>query len=492
MLEPVIEYMPILVFFLGAMFCLVFDYKKKATRLFLILIPVVSILFIVSQILQPMSSSSMNLSLADEGLFMILICIVFSIFVLINWFEDFKNQNVEIFSHALGFLITGSILGFIYSDNLFLVGIFTLMTQVFMTLLKFISSASNKKVLNLLLFLFCLGFIFFLIGCLILFQSSGTSQLFLSSFNVASVPLPALVFIFLGMLINIGAFPISYLVYHNIFSNSHVSIKIFYLLFHSIIAWKFLKISDILSLFGPVYTVIYFILGLVNIFTGIGLIFHEIIYSQERKLNNLISSSIIVDFGVIIALIGMLGEIRDQPVDPDILESLIMDQHYIIVLQVIITMLTKIVFIASGKNVEKIFQDDLMDEMGGLKFSRPSTLVGFLLGGLGNVILGIFVMDGIYKNLNGFIAMVPGTIFISGIFLFFIFIIIALFTITWFAFALVKIFGGNLPIRIKSAPRTVLRNEDATIILMVILNIAMLVILILAPSLSFLDFIMSV
>jgi len=479
--------MPVLILYFGAMASLALDFKKILSKAFLLLLPAVSLLFAVTQLIPvPVALGHSNLLATTSNAFMVIVCMVVTCIMLVNGFGDFKDKNVERFYHVLLFLITGSIVGFLYSDNLFLIAMFVLATGIFISILKFIFPAIDKKMFNALIAIFTTGFISIIIGCLIINNTApGTDNqnLFLSTIDSTAVPALALFFLYSGMLLVFAAFPVSLIVHFGLHLKSHVSVKVFNVLFMAVLYWKYMQIYYALNLSGPIFALVNFALGMGNIITGMSAIVREMAIRKERRIEVLVMSAYVIDFGIMLALYGVLGDVSGNPGYIALIGA--WDPIEIaIMLQILVTLATRILFVFAVKNIVKIFQSDIIEDMEGLKASRPITLIGFIMGTTGSIYLGIFILDGVYP--------VASVLFLSswmGLILFVVLFAVLIFTATWVAVSIAWIFGGkDLPVAVKNVQAASLKKENATLVILIGLNALLLFFVLVMPAMSFLNF----
>ena len=487
MLEAILSFMPIFMLYVGAMVSLVIDLKKTASKMILMLLPALSLLFAITQML-PFSETLPNHNfIASPGnAFMVMACMAVVCIIIVNCATDFKDKNIERFYYVLLFLIAGSITGVLYADNLFLVGIFILATEIFISILKFIYPATDKKMFNALIAIFTAGFIGIVIGCLIIYNTSpgiDDANLYLSTIDASVISPLALFFLDAGFLLVFAAFPVSLLVHFGLHMKSHVSVKVFNVFFMCALYWKYLSIYEVLKYNWIIFAIINFILGIGNTITGIAAITRELATSKVRRIELLVMASFMIDFGIILALFGVLYEMPLYSfcgsggsfcLGPNVIEQAI-------ILQLLVTLVTKILFIFSVKNIVRIFQSDAIDNMEGLKISRPITLIGYVMGTTGTIYLGIFVIDSIYQVLAAFNDALMVWI------LFFTVFAVLLFTATWIAITITWIFGGkDLPAAVKNV-ETNLKKEDTTLVVLIAFNAILVALLFLMPSMAFLN-----
>jgi predicted amino acid-binding ACT domain protein len=359
---------------------------------------------------------------------------------------------------------------------LFILGTFILATEIFISILKFIYPSIDKKLFNALIAAFTTGFISLMIGCLMINNIAGNAQnLYLSSLDPAAVPPLAMFFLYAGFLIVFAAFPLSMLVHFGLHLKSHVSVKVFNVLFMSALYWKFIQVHDALNLTGLAFDITSFVLGMGNVVTGITTIARELIGRKQRRIEMVVMASYMIDFGIMLALFGVMGEAG-------------LNAHEIqqaIMLQVIITLATKVMFILSVKNITAVFHSDIIEDMEGLRLRRPVTLIGYIMGTTGTVYLGIFILDAIYK------VVVEAPTAITGQVLFWSVLVAILFTSTWVAVSIAWIFGGkDLPASVQNAQPRSLTKEETTITVLIALNAVLILLLWLLPSTAFLEPIM--
>jgi formate hydrogenlyase subunit 3/multisubunit Na+/H+ antiporter MnhD subunit len=481
MLEPILTFLPVLAMYLGAMASLSIDFKKRGSKMLLLLLPVLSLALAIVQFLGPGTITGIplapaNLVISKNNAFMVAACMAITAIILVNGFGDFSDKNVERFYHVLLFLIAGSVCGFLYADNLFILGTFIIATEVFISILKFIYPSIDKKLFNALIATFTTGFISLMIGCLMINNVPGNAQnLYLATIDPASVPPLAMFFLYAGFLIVFAAFPVSMLVHFGLHLKSHVSVKVFNLFFMSALYWKFLQVHDALNLTGIAFDATSFMLGMGNVVAGIAAISRELLGRKQRRIEMVVMASYMIDFGIMLALFGVMGE--TGPAGHEIQQA--------IMLQVIITLATKVLFILSVKNITKVFHSDIIENMEGLKLHRPITLLGYVMGTTGTVYLGIFTLDAIYKV----IIEVPGNII--GQVLFWAMLVTMLFTATWIAVLIAWIFGGkDLPASVKNTQLQGLKKDEVTIVALIAFNAVMILLLWLLPPTALLESIM--
>nr|MDO8088862.1 hypothetical protein [Candidatus Sigynarchaeum springense] len=478
MLEPILTFMPVLAMYFGAMASLSIDFKKRGSKLLLLSLPLLTLALAIVQFLGPGTITGIplapaNLVISRNNTFMVAACMAITFIILVNGFGDFTDKNVERFYHVLLFLIAGTVCGLVYADNLFLLSTFILATEIFISILKFIYPSIDKKLFNALIATFTTGFVSLMIGCLMINNTPGSAQnLYLASLDPAAMPSLAIYFLYTGFLIVFAAFPLSMLVHFGLHVKSHVSVKVFNVFFMSALYWKFLQVHDALNLSGIWFDAMSFMLGMGNVVAGIAAVSRELLSYKQRRIEMIVMGSYIIDFGIILALFGLMGETG--------LTS--HDIQRVIMLQIIITLATKVLLILSVKNITKVFHSDIIDEMEGLKLRRPVTLAGYVMGTTGTVYLGIFILDEVYKVAT----RIPGSI--TAQVLCWSVLIAILFTPTWVAFSIAWIFGGkDLPAPVKNIQPRSLRKEEATIIVLIAFNAFLIVLLWLVPSISFLE-----
>jgi formate hydrogenlyase subunit 3/multisubunit Na+/H+ antiporter MnhD subunit len=480
MLEPILTFLPVLAMFLGALASLSIDFKKRGSNLLLLLLPVLSLALAIAQFLDPgIQSAPANLVISKNNAFMVAACMAITFIILVNGFGDFSDKNAERFYHVLLFLIAGTVCGLLYADNLFILGTFILATEVFISILKFIYPSIDKKMFNALIATFTTGFISLMIGCLMIYNVTGNAQyLYLSSFGaptvppIAPVPPLALFFLYAGFLIVFAAFPMSMLVHFGLHLKSHVSVKVFNLFFTSALYWKFLQVHDALNLTGIAFDATSFVLGMGNMVAGIAAISRELIGRKQRRIEMVVMASYMIDFGIMLALFGLMGEAGMAGYE---IQQAIM-------LQVIVTLATKVLFILSVKNITNVFHSDVIEDMEGLRLRRPVTLAGYVMGTAGTVYLGIFILDAVYKVIAEAPSSITGQVLFWGI------LVTILFTSTWIAVTIAWIFGGkDLPASVQNTQPRGLRKDEATIALLIAFNAVVVLLLWLLPSAAFLE-----
>lgn len=482
MLEAILSFMPILILYVGAMVSLVIDLKKIASKLLLLLLPAISLLFAITQLL-PFTESppNHNLVASPGNAFMVMACMAVTCIIISNSASDFKDKNIERFYYVLLFLIAGSISGVLYADNLFLVGLFILITEIFISILKFIYPSIDKKMFNALLAIFTAGFMGLVIGCLIIYNTSpGTydANLYLSTMDTSVISPIALFFLDAGFLFVFAAFPVSLLVHFGLHMKSHVSVKVFNVFFMCALYWKYLSIYQVLRFNWSVFALVDFILGIGNICAGIAAIARELISHKIRRIEMLVMASFMIDFGIILALFSVLDNTALYFDGGEMMQTI----EIAIMLQVLVTLVTKILFIFSVKNIVRIFQSDVIDNMEGLKLTRPITLLGYIMGTTGTIYLGIFILDSLYK------VIIIGPMSLMAGVLFYTVFAVLLFTATWIAVSIAWIFGGkDLPASVKNV-ETNLKKENATLVVLIAFNVILVALLFLMPSTSFLSF----
>ncbi len=478
MLEPILTFLPVLAMYFGALASLSIDFKKRGGKTLLLFLPLLSLVLAIVQFLGPGTITGIplepaNLVISKNNTFMVAACMAITAIIIVNGFGDFTDKNVERFYHVLLFLIAGTVCGLIYADNLFILGAFILATEVFISILKFIYPSIDKKLFNALIVTFTTGFILLMIGCLMISNVPGNAQnLYLATLDPAFVPPLAMFFLYAGFLIVFAAFPVSLLVHSGLHLKSHVSVKVFNLFFVSALYWKFLQVHDALNLAGIAFDTTSFVLGMGNLVAGIAAVLRELLGRKQRRIEMLVMASYMVDFGIMLALFGVMGE--TGPTGHDIQRS--------IMLQVIITLATKVMLVLSVKNITKAFHSDIIEDMEGLKLRRPVTLAGYVMGTTGTVYLGIFILDAVYK-----VAVeAPGSI--TAQVLSWSILVAILFTATWVAVSIAWIFGGkDLPASVKSVQPRSMRREEATIAILIACNVVMIVLLWFLPSVAFLE-----
>ncbi|HME52432.1 MAG TPA: hypothetical protein VKM55_09465 [Candidatus Lokiarchaeia archaeon] len=482
MLEAILSFMPIWILFVGAMVSLVIDLNKVASKFLLMVLPAVSLLFALTQMF-PLTESlpNHNLVASPGNAFMVMACMAVTCIIIVNCVSDFKDKNVERFYYVLVFLIAGSICGVLYADNLFLVGLFILITEIFISILKFIYPSIDKKMFNALIAIFTAGFMGIVIGCLIIYNTNpgvDDANLYLTTINTSVITPIALFFLDAGFLFVFAAFPVSLLVHFGLHMKSHASVKVFNVFFMCVLYWKYLSIYQMLRYNWSSFAVVNFILGMANICTGISAIGRELLSNKARRIEMFVLASFIIDFGIILALFGVLDNtalINDAGGIMHTIETAIM-------LQVLVTLVTKILFILSVKNLVHIFQSDTIDNMEGLKISKPITLLGYVMGTTGTIYLGIFVLDILFQVVATISESLMAWILFVAVFA------VLLFTATWIAISIAWIFGGkDLPSAVKNV-KTNLKKENVTITVMIAFNAILVAVLLLMPSTSFLAF----
>ncbi|MEX2684230.1 MAG: hypothetical protein Q6373_021850 [Candidatus Sigynarchaeota archaeon] len=478
MLEPILTFMPILAMYFGAMASLSIDFKKRGSKILLLSLPLLVLVLAIVQFLGPGSITEIqlapaNLVISRNNTFMVAACMAITSIILVNGFDDFSDKNVERFYHVLLFLIAGTVCGLVYADNLFILSTFILATEVFISILKFIYPSIDKRLFNALIATFTTGFVLLMAGCLIISNTPGSAQdLYLALLEPASMPTLAMYFLYTGFLVVFAAFPVSLLVHFGLHVKSHVSVKVFNVFFMGALYWKFLQVHDALNLSGTWFDATSFILGMGNVVTGIASISRELLSRKQHRIEMIVMGSYMIDFGIVLALFGLAGE--TGLIGHEIQQAMM--------LQIIITLATKVMLILSVKNITKVFHSDLIDDMEGLKLRRPVTLVGYVMGTTGAIYLGIFILDEVYKVA----ASISGSI--TAQVLFWSILIVILFTPTWVAISIAWIFGGkDLPAPVKNAQPRSLKKEEATIGMMIALNAVLILLLWLMPSISFLE-----
>lgn len=475
MLEPILTFLPVMAMYLGALASLSIDFKKRGSKILLLLLPVVSLVLAIVQFfgsgLPSMTPS--NFVISESNTFMVIACMANTCIVLVSGFGDISEKNVERFYHVLLFLISGSACGLLYSDNLFVLGTFILATEIFISILKFIYPSIDKKLFNALIAAFTTGFIFLMIGCLMINNIPGNVQnLYLSRLDPAAVPPLAMFFLYAGFLIVFAAFPVSMLVHLGLHLKSHVSVKLFNVFFMSALYWKFLQVQDAVNMTGLAFDATSFVLGMGNVIAGVAAIARELIAMKQRRIEMIVLASYMIDFGIMLAMFGLVGQVG-------------ITAHEIqqaIMLQVMITLATKTMFIVSVKNISRVFHSDIIEDMEGLKIRRPVTLAGYVMGTLGTVYLGIFILDAVFKVIDN----MPGAI--MGHVLFWSVLVVIMFTSTWIAVTIAWIFGGkDLPAAVQNTQPRSMTKEEATIVVLIALNAIFILILYVLPPSTFLE-----
>ncbi|MBN2151332.1 MAG: hypothetical protein JW839_07805 [Candidatus Lokiarchaeota archaeon] len=476
MLEPILTFLPVLAMYFGAIASLSIDFKKRGSKLLLLALPALSLALVAVQFFGPGTITGpplapANLVISRNNSFMVAACMAITFVILLNGFGDFTDKNVERFYHVLLFLISGTVCGFIYADNLFILGAFVLATEVFVSILKFIYPTVDKKMFNALIATFATGFILLMTGCLIINNAPGNAQnLYLATLDPDSVPPLAMLFLYAGFLIVFAAFPASLLVHFGLHLKSHVSVKAFNLFFMSALYWKFLQVHDALNLTGVAFDATSFVLGMGNLVAGVAVITRELFGRKQRRIEMIVMGSYMTDFGIMLALFGVMGE--TGPAGHDIQQA--------IMLQVVITLATKLALILAVKNITKVFHSDVIEDMEGLKLRRPVTLAGYVVGTTGTVYLGIFILDAVYK----LVAENPGLIAAQVLFWGILFTM--LFTSTWVAVSIAWIFGGkDLPAAVRNSQPRSLKKEEATIAVLIAFNAFLILLLWFAPTFAF-------
>ncbi|MBD3185553.1 hypothetical protein GF325_01895 [Candidatus Bathyarchaeota archaeon] len=475
MLKPLIDLFPILLLFIGAMGCLSLDFRKPRTKYFLLALLCCIILLIIIMGIWGAPPDNGNYLTDTSNYLMIVVCLVQAVLISVNSNDDFEDMNIERFHHVSSLLIIAGLIGFLFMDNLFLAGSFLLMALVLLSLLNFIYPTNNKRALNLLISTFGIGFVMYMLGCLSLLELGLPVTFSGISSSPLDVPLFIQWFFFIGLLFMASSFPISIIIYKNLLGGSHLSVKFFFMLIMSIISWRMLEYFNVLGLFESGFHHVMYLLGVANIITALVLISQFLVKTTEKRLSTIIMLSIIMDFGMQFTIIG-LGGIASTPGSMQLTGNMF-------ILQTSITLLAKSCLIASSKNLKKLFHnDDIIENMGGVKFSQPVTLAGFITGTMGASILSVFTLDGLYSvlELNGY--QFPGVL------LFWLFTIIIFFNIGWSTIIITWVFGGKeLPIAIRQEPRQDLTNENLTIAFLVACCLLIALFLVFSPNLGFLS-----
>ncbi len=401
--------------------------------------------------------------------------------ILVNGAGDFRDENANRFYHVLGFLIMGGILGFIYSDNLFLIGSFAMISQVFLAILKFIFPSPDKKAYNMLIAVYATGFIGFSIGCLVINEATAGAGIALSTLDPGSVPVLATFFLVTGMLVMMAAFPVSLVVYMKVHVRSHVSVKLYNLIFMVMACWKFLSLLVALDVYNAVLPWILFALGTGSIVSAVTLMVNEMRTDKERRIDIFVASSIIMDFGIVTLLFSATSEFFY--ILFNCLCILEFSYDVTIIVQLLIILVSKSLLIASIKNIKKIFNTDDLTKMGGLKSRQPVPLLGFSLGAIAPVFPGLVVLDGVHRVVTHFSSY--NIVAINGQLAFWMLFATMLVTPVWVAIVGSWIFGGkDLPVSIRNAPLPRSRVETATLATMIIVAIFLVVIAIVVPDTS--------
>ncbi|MHA1680411.1 MAG: hypothetical protein ACTSUE_05345 [Promethearchaeota archaeon] len=480
MFESITQLMPVATLFMGALLSLSLDFKSVKSKVILLAILTIAFASLLFQVVIPPIPANENVVTLTSALFMMAICVIQATIILINGEKDFKDENVERFYYVLSFMVTAGIVGFLYMDNIFLIGVFIFIACVFLVLLNFIYPKTNKRALNILLSLFTTGFVFLMIGSLILLDVTH-GLVSLSSIKSAALPLPFYlqIILYTGTLIIAGVFPAGILLYKNMLQTSHISVKILFLVLISMVSWKTILIFDGLGLLGGGLNVLTIWLGIGSVVAGIVMVSRAILSPLEKRVSRILVYSLVADFGLVLMAIGYIGNVASFGT------AALNHAKSIVVLQIIVILLTRSCFIATNKNLKLIFGSDMIEEMGGIKASRPVTLAGYLAGTTGSGILGIFVLDGIYTSVSN-----TATTFL-GIIFFWTFLIWLFFTIAWATITASWIFGGkDIPVTVKKNSATFLKRENATVVFFVVGTIIMTVWLSIATSLNFITFLL--
>lgn len=482
MLQPVLEFFPAFLFFFVAMASLVMDFRKRSTLAFMLGIQAVALLLAMSQVIAPPAVvPGSNLIASPPNAFMVIVCLFNSLLVTTTTHGDFKDGTVDKFTHALVFLILGTQGLFIYTDNLFIAGTCAFTTFMFLSLLKFIYPSIEKRTLNVLVSIMTTGYVLFMVGCLVTYQLAGDVNIHLSTMDLDAVPDVGRWLLFAGLLVMAATFPFSMAVHGRLFTRSHVSVKMLDVLFFAVIYWKFVHVLLAAGLATPVTTTIMFLAGIAGVLAGAAIIVKEI-DKESKDIITIITGAIIIDFSWMLVLHGMLAEVIITGHGPAAITL-----SNAIMVQLVAIVSTKILLVAAVKNIQLIFKSDSLEAMGGIKGTKPATLVAFLMGTTGTIYTGIFVLDAIHATLG--LAGSPVTAQVA----FWMMLASFLFTATWTAFLLARVFGGKeVPLIVKNMPAFELRNENAAIIPMIVMNVLLFTALLLAPSISFIGFMLPV
>nr|MDO8117849.1 hypothetical protein [Candidatus Sigynarchaeota archaeon] len=477
MFAAVIDFIPVLLMFLGAMACLVVDLKRTGGRLFVVSIPVLAGAI---ELLRVMTSATLpvqgNLVANARTSFGIIACCTYAVLILVNGARDFRDPNVNRFYHVLGFLVMGGILGFIYADNLFLIGAFAIITQIFLAILKFIFPSPDKKAYNMLIAVYATGYIGFSIGCLIVNEASAGTGMALSTLVPVSTPALGAFFLVTGMLIMIATFPVSLVVHITLHMRSHASVKLYNVVFSVMACWKMLSLLNALELMGMIVPWILFVLGMASLISAITLIVKEMRTDKEKRIDIFVASSVITDFGIIMLLFSAATEFMNIQLDCLCVFDFTYDAS--IIMQLLVILASKSLFIVAIKNIKMVFNTDDVTKMGGLKWKQPVALLGFSLGSMAPVFPGLIVLDGVYRV----IIQIPNALLLGNI-TFWILLAMVLATPMWVAIVGSWIFGGkDLPVSIRNAPLPRSRVETATLATMIAFAIAIVIVAIFMPG----------
>ncbi|MHA1791646.1 MAG: hypothetical protein ACTSVI_03310 [Promethearchaeota archaeon] len=477
MLEIIIQLFPIFMFFLGAMASLVLDLKKRNSRILLILVPVISMVYSFIQLLDSESINAMNYSIRTNGLIFSMVNLAFMIIVLIGNIGDFTDDAMEKFHHMLSFLTMGCLMAFIFSDNLFIIGMTMLLSQLFIAILKYISQPENKRMFNVMISVMVIGFILYMAGTLILLQVENPGEMTLTYFlNQEKVdPLPAML-IYLGFSSTGSAIPAGYFMLKNVHEQSHFSVNMLHLIFTGTFFWKMLEFNLNLNFLQEIMPMIDFLFGVGGITLGVILILKNFVFKPDNKISSLLSASILNDVGLIFLLFGILKSLLYQ--DSMNMANIV---QWTIILEILIMITTKLALILSIKNIKIIFNTEYIEEMGGIKLSRPITLLGQVFGVFGTPLLGIFILDSIHVIFNEI-----GNELIEVI-SFFMIMFVLMFNSTWGTISIMRVFGGKeIPVAVKSRISINLNSEEGIILISIASTIFIFMILAFAPSLNFL------
>jgi len=473
MLQAIVTFLPVLLLMIGAMLCLVVNFETIAGRLVVIAIPLLAILFTVFQFYTQTGPPGDNLLATPQNAFMIIVTLSV-IIVIIATARDFTDEHTKRFFHVLIFLMATSITGFLYSNNMFLIGMFGILSGIVISTLRFIFPATNNRVYNELLVAYCTGTILYFIGAIMIQEVSPSDGSFLAELPLVTIPDLARYTLFAGLLIMAATFPVSLLVDWNLHVKSHDGVKMFNILLGVVMYWKYMQFADAAGFYNVITTWVNGILGLGNIVAGIAIVSREMLRNKDRRIDVVVLGAILIDFGTIQMLYSAAGELANSTTLVNFLADAIM-------LQLLITLSTKIPLLLAVKNIKTIFKTDAINEMGGLKLRAPATLVGFIAGTTGSVYLGIFVLNEIYTVTPWGVLSFTAILFVAEF-------VLLIFAPTWTALAIAKIFGGkDLPISMKNAPWPRLAIERMGLAIMVALQVVFILALVFTPSNSFLQ-----
>ncbi|MHA1369088.1 MAG: hypothetical protein ACTSRA_05145 [Promethearchaeota archaeon] len=478
MLDLLLDHIPFLIFFLIGVFCLVINFRSNQTFHLFIFIQVITVIILILQLLFEPEGDYGNFAFGGNTLLVIIIILTYSTIIIYSSRDDHKILNVKRFSYMLYFFIEGSLIAVAYSNNLLVLGVFILLAMIFLTISRFIQHSGEKRTIGTLFIISFTGYVLYMVGIYLALKENNYNSLLLNDLEYIEISQETLIFILLGLSFFTCIFPIGYILMRNFFQGSNFSIQLFFLLFYIIITWKFatfiLSLAELTRTLG-IFVTLSFILAVVCMIFGMANSIRILIKRYEKNLNHLIINFLLVDIGIINAFISVIGESKfhlDKIDENTILGAML--------LQMLVLLASKSILLMSVKNIKKIFDTDILDNMGGIKLRNPITTIGFLFGSLGNVYLGIYTLDGLYSI---------GFTLITVCLFFWFFTCVTLYSTIWTGLTFSWIFlGSKVPIQVTRNIHLNLKKEDTSMVIMIACVAFLLIMMMVIPSANLLAY----